>query len=87
MCSLFSLDSKIYIGITIFFYRGVIQVEMRVVTFKIERDMLEIMDSICIKLKISRSEFIRDAIDYYITHEYRDKTTVPKAKVEKGVRF
>ena len=60
---------------------------MRVITFKIERDMLEVMDSICIKLKKSRSEFIRDAIDYYITREYRSKETVPKAKVEKGMRL
>jgi len=60
---------------------------MRVVTFKIPQDMLEIVDSICIGSKMNRSEFIRYVIEYYITHEYRSKETVPKAKVEKGVRF
>jgi len=60
---------------------------MRVVTFKIPRDQLELVDTISIKLKMNRSEFIRYIIDYYIQHEYRPKETVPKAKVEKGVRF
>jgi len=62
-------------------------VEMRVVTFKIERDMLELLDTLSIALKMNRSELIRYIIQYYIDHEYTPKQKVPKAKVEKGVRF
>ena len=61
--------------------------EMRVVTFKIEKDMLELVDTLSIQLKMNRSEMIRYMIQYYIDHEYTSKQTVPKAKVEKGVRF
>jgi len=80
-------DSKIYNGITTFFYRGVIHVEMRVVTFKIERDLLELVDTLSIQMRMNRSELIRHMIQYYIDHEYTPKQKAPKAKVEKGVRF
>jgi metal-responsive CopG/Arc/MetJ family transcriptional regulator len=62
-------------------------VEMRVVTFKIERDMLELLDTLSIALKMNRSELIRYMIQYYIDHEYTPKQKVPTAKVEKGVKF
>ena len=55
----------------------------RVVTFKIEQDLLELVDLMRIKLNMNRSEFIRYAIEYYIKHEYRSNEKVQKAKVEK----
>ncbi len=70
-------DSKIYNGITAFFYRGVIHMSMRVVTFKIEKDMLELVDTLSIQLKMNRSEMIRYMIQYYIDHEYTIWTVTP----------
>ena len=55
----------------------------RVVTVKIETDLLELIDMVRIKLDMNRSEFIRYAVKYYIDHEYRSNEKVPKAKVEK----
>jgi len=61
--------------------------EMRVVTFKIERDLLELVDTLSIQMRMNRSELIRYMIKHYIDHEYMPKQRVPEAKVEKGVRF
>ena len=80
-------DSKKFNGITTFFYRGVIRVTMRVVTFKIEQDDLERMEVARMDMGMERSEFIRRAIQYYIEHEYKPKETINKARVEKGVRL
>ena len=80
-------DSKKFNGITTFFYRGVIRVTMRVVTFKIEQDDLERMEVARMAMGMERSEFIRKAIQYYIDHEYKPKESVSKARVEKGVRL
>jgi len=71
----------------IFFYRGVIQMNMIVVTFKMERDMLELVDGMRIELNMNRSEFLRHVIQYYIEHEYKPKNTVPKARVERIMRL
>jgi len=60
---------------------------MSVVTFKIERDLLELVESMRINTNMNRSEFIRHALQYYIEHEYKPNNNVTKAKVEKGVRF
>ena len=60
---------------------------MSVVTFKIERDLLELVESMRINTNMNRSEFIRNALQYYIEHEYKPKSKMPKAKVEKGVRL
>ena len=81
------LRSKVFNGITAFFYRGVIHMTMRVVTFKIEQTDLEIMETARMAMGMERSEFIRKAIQYYIEHEYKPKDTVGKARVEKGVRL
>jgi len=56
---------------------------MRVVTFKIEQDLLELVDLMRIRLNMNRSEFIRYAIKYYLDHEYKPNEKIPKAKVEK----
>jgi metal-responsive CopG/Arc/MetJ family transcriptional regulator len=56
---------------------------MRVVTFKIEQDLLELMDLMRVKLNMNRSEFIRYTIKYYLDHEYKPNEKIPKAKVEK----
>jgi len=79
--------SKVFNGITAFFYRGVIRVGMRVVTFKIEQDDLEKMEVVRMAMGMERSEFIRKAIQYFIEHEYKPKENVTKARVEKGVRL
>ena len=80
-------DSKKFNGITAFFYRGVIRMTMRVVTFKMEQDDLERMEVARMAMGLERSEFIRKAIKYFIEHEYKPKETVGKARVEKGVRL
>jgi metal-responsive CopG/Arc/MetJ family transcriptional regulator len=60
---------------------------MVVVTVKLERDMLDLVDTIRVALNMNRSEFIRHVIQYYIDREYIPKQKVPEAKVEKGVRL
>jgi len=56
---------------------------MRVVTFKIEEDLLGLVDLMRVKLNMNRSEFIRYVIQYYLDHEYKPNEKIPKAKVEK----
>jgi len=60
---------------------------MRVITFKIEQDDLERMETARMAMGMERSEFIRMAIKYYLEHEYKPKENVTKARVEKGVRL
>jgi len=72
---------------TTFFYRGVLSVGMIVITFKMDRDMLELVEAMRLDLNMNRSEFIRHVIQYYIEHEYKPKQQTPKARVEKIVRF
>ena len=59
---------------------------MRVVTFKIEQDTLELLDKYAIKYKLNRSEAIRKAIEMLVKEEI-EKETVPVAKVEKIMRL
>ena len=51
---------------------------MRVVTFKIEEDLLELLDGYAIRHGMNRSEAIRKAIERLLRDE-----TVPPARVEK----
>ncbi|BCU69542.1 ribbon-helix-helix protein, CopG family [Stygiolobus caldivivus] len=55
---------------------------MRVVTFKVEEDLLELLDRYAIRYNLNRSEAIRKAIESLVKTEM-DKETVPVAKVEK----
>jgi len=55
---------------------------MRVVTFKIEEDLLELLDRYAIIYNLNRSEAIRKAIEWFVKKEL-EKDTVPVAKVEK----
>jgi len=55
---------------------------MRVVTFKIEEDLLEQLDRYAIRNNMYRSEAIREVIRDFIRREL-EKETVPVAKVEK----
>lgn len=55
---------------------------MRVVTFKVEEDLLELLDRYAIKYKLSRSESIRKAIELLVKDEV-NKETVHVARVEK----
>jgi metal-responsive CopG/Arc/MetJ family transcriptional regulator len=55
---------------------------MRVVTFKAEEDLLELLDRYAIRYGLNRSEAIRKAIEKMVGDEVR-KETVPVAKVEK----
>jgi len=59
-------------------YRG-----LRVITFKIDSDMLNILDRYAIKHGLNRSEAIRQAIAKLLAEDTQDNT-VPKAKVESG---
>ncbi|AAY80304.1 ribbon-helix-helix protein, CopG family [Sulfolobus acidocaldarius] len=55
---------------------------MRVVTFKVEEDLLELLDRYAIKTGLNRSEAIRKAIEKLVRDEI-SKETVPVARVEK----
>ncbi|MCY0859103.1 MAG: ribbon-helix-helix protein, CopG family [Sulfolobaceae archaeon] len=55
---------------------------MRVVTFKVEEDLLEMLDRYAIKYGLNRSEAIRKAIEKVVQEEL-GKETVPVAKIEK----
>ncbi|BBG25247.1 ribbon-helix-helix protein, CopG family [Sulfuracidifex tepidarius] len=55
---------------------------MRVVTFKVEEDLLELLDRYAIRYGLNRSEAIRKAIEKVVNEEI-SKDTVPLAKVEK----
>jgi len=59
---------------------------MRVVTFKVEEDLLELLDRYAIKYGLNRSEAIRKAIEKMARDEL-SKETVPIAKVEKIIRL
>ena len=55
---------------------------MRVVTFKIEEDLLELLDRYAIKHKLNRSEAIRKAIEDLVKADLANET-IPTLKVEK----
>ena len=55
---------------------------MRVVTFKIEEDVLELLDRYAIRYNLNRSEAIRKAIETLVKGDL-EKESVPVAKVEK----
>jgi len=57
-------------------------VKMRVVTFKVEEDLLELLDRYAIKYGLNRSEAIRKAIEKMVRDEL-SKETIPVARVEK----
>jgi metal-responsive CopG/Arc/MetJ family transcriptional regulator len=59
---------------------------MRVVTFKVEEDLLELLDRYAIRYGLNRSEAIRKAIEKMVRDEL-SKETVPIAKVEKIIRL
>jgi metal-responsive CopG/Arc/MetJ family transcriptional regulator len=59
---------------------------MRVVTFKMEEDLLELLDRYAIKYGLNRSEAIRKAIEALVREDL-EKENVPTAKVEKGSRL
>jgi metal-responsive CopG/Arc/MetJ family transcriptional regulator len=59
---------------------------MRVVTFKMEEDLLELLDRYAIKYGLNRSEAIRKAIEALVREDL-EKEKVPQAKVEKGLRL
>ena len=55
---------------------------MRIVTFKMEEDLLELLDRYAIKYGLNRSEAIRKAIELLVKDEI-NKETVHVARVEK----
>ncbi|QGH71252.1 hypothetical protein [Sulfolobus super-elliptical virus] len=58
---------------------------MRTVTFKLDEDLLALLDKYAIKYGLNRSEVIRKAIEKMVRDEL-SKETVPVARVEK-IRF
>ncbi len=56
---------------------------MRVVTFKIEEDVLELVDRYATENRLYRSEVIRLAVEEFIRTKLLETETVPVAKVEK----
>jgi metal-responsive CopG/Arc/MetJ family transcriptional regulator len=59
---------------------------MRVVTFKMEEDLLELLDRYAIRYGLNRSEAIRKAIEALVREEL-EKEKVMQAKVEKGIKL
>ncbi|MGC9105828.1 MAG: DUF6290 family protein [Thermoprotei archaeon] len=55
---------------------------MRVVTFKVEEELLELLDRYAIKHNLNRSEAIRKAIENLVKDEL-EKETIPVARIEK----
>ena len=55
---------------------------MRVVTFKIEEDLLELLDRYAIKYGLNRSEAIRKAIEDLVKAELKSEVA-PVLRVEK----
>jgi metal-responsive CopG/Arc/MetJ family transcriptional regulator len=55
---------------------------MRVVTFKVEEDLLELLDRYAMKYSLNRSEAIRKAIMEMVKDEIKHEV-VPPAHVEK----
>ncbi|ADF27753.1 hypothetical protein STIV2_B60 [Sulfolobus turreted icosahedral virus 2] len=55
---------------------------MQVITFKIEQDLLELLDKYALKHGLNRSEAIRRCIETVVRNEIKQET-VPVAKVEK----
>jgi len=55
---------------------------MRVVTFKVEEDLVELLDRYAIRYGLNRSEAIRKIIEKVVNEEI-SKDTVPPARVEK----
>ncbi|AWS00506.1 ribbon-helix-helix protein, CopG family [Metallosphaera hakonensis] len=55
---------------------------MRVITFKAEEDLLELLDRYAIRYGLNRSEAIRKAIEKMVKEEM-SKETVPVARVER----
>jgi metal-responsive CopG/Arc/MetJ family transcriptional regulator len=55
---------------------------MRVVTFKIEEDLLELLDRYAIKHNLNRSEAIRRAIEQMVKEEF-SKEIIPPMKIER----
>jgi predicted transcriptional regulator len=41
---------------------------VRVITFKLDEDTLYMLDHLCIRLRKSRSQIIREALKEYINH-------------------
>ncbi|AAS89075.1 hypothetical protein A61 [Sulfolobus turreted icosahedral virus 1] len=59
---------------------------MRIITFKIEEELLELLERYALRYKLNRSEAIRKAIEMLVKEEL-EKETVPVAKVEKIMRL
>ena len=59
---------------------------MRIVTIKIEEDLLEMLDAYAIRHHQYRSEAIREAIRELIKKDL-EETMEKKAKVEKGYKL
>jgi metal-responsive CopG/Arc/MetJ family transcriptional regulator len=55
---------------------------VRVITFKVENDLLELLDRYAIKYKLNRSEAIRRAIERMVREEFKDEI-IPPMKIEK----
>ncbi len=59
---------------------------MRIITIKIEEDLLELLDAYAIRHRQYRSEAIREAIKLLLEKELKE-SKVKQAKVEKGYRI
>ncbi len=59
---------------------------MRIITIKIEEDLLEMLDAYAISHRMYRSEAIREAIKQLLEKE-KQETTTKMAKVEKGYKL
>ena len=59
---------------------------MRVITIKIEEDLLELLDAYAIRHNLYRSEAVREAIKLLLEKEKKE-SRITQAKVEKGYKL
>ena len=59
---------------------------MRIVTIKIEEDLLELLDAYAISHRMYRSEAVREAIKLLLEKEKKE-SRITQAKVEKGYKL
>jgi len=60
--------------------------KMKIITIKIEEDLLELLDAYAIRHRQYRSEAIREAIKLLLEKEL-EESKVKQAKVERGYRI
>ncbi len=62
-------------------YQPVEKNKLRIVTFKIEPDKLELIDKAAALLGLNRSELIREAIEKYVNNLFNHEATLKNPQI------